>query len=85
MPNYLLLSRSITHAQQMSAALERFGIRAPYFRAPMALTSRGCSYALRLDPSRFADAMARLADRGLQPTGVFYDRGDGQYTEISRY
>ena len=48
MPYYLLLSRSITHAQRMSRVLERAGITARFFRPPMGLTDRGCSYAVRI-------------------------------------
>ena len=48
MPYYLLLSRSITHAQRMSRTLERAGITARFFRPPMGLTDRGCSYAVRV-------------------------------------
>ena len=42
MPYYLLLSRSITHAQRMSRTLERAGITARFFRPPMGLTGPGC-------------------------------------------
>ena len=50
MSYYLLLSRSITHAQRMSRVLERAGITARFFRPPMGLTDRGCSYAACLRP-----------------------------------
>ena len=48
MPYYLLLSRSITHAQRMSGVLERAGITARFFRPPMGLTDRSCGYAVRV-------------------------------------
>jgi len=85
MPYYLLLCRSVTQAQRMSAALERRGIRSPYFRAPMTLSGRGCSYAVRVSSRQYAFAMSVLQGEALRPTGVFFDSGDGVYQEILRF
>lgn len=83
MPYYLLLSRSITHAQRMSAALERAGITARFFRPPMGLTDRGCSYAVKIAPGRIEQALARLRTQGLMPMRAFYVGGDGAPREIT--
>ncbi len=83
MPYYLLLSRSITHAQRMSAALERAGITARFFRPPMGLTDRGCSYAVKIAPGRIEQALARLRAQGLMPMRAFYVDGDGAPREIT--
>ena len=80
MPYYLLLCRSITHAQRMSRTLERGGIRAPYFRPPVGLTDRGCSYAVRV--GTLPEALARLRAENLLPTRVFYAGSDGTFQEI---
>ena len=48
MPYYLLLSRSITHAQRMSGVLERAGITARFFRPPMGLTETSPSLTSKL-------------------------------------
>lgn len=82
MPYYLLLSRSITHAQRMSRTLERAGITARFYRPPMGLTDRGCSYAVRIGEGLLPAAMERLREAGLPPMRVFYAGGDGTYSEV---
>ena len=42
MERYLLVARSITHAQQMMKVLDRAGIRTRVLRASAELTGRGC-------------------------------------------
>ena len=78
----LLLSRSITHAQRMSAVLKRAGIPARYARPPMERTDQGCGYAVYVDAGQAARSMAALREAGLLPTRVFYFR-DGAYQEVS--
>ena len=43
MERYLLVARSITHAQQMMKVLDRAGIRTRVLRASAELTGRGCA------------------------------------------
>ena len=83
MAYYLLLSRSITHAQRMSRTLERTGITARFFRPPMGLTDRGCSYAVRVAPEHFSAAMNWLRSAGVLPMRVFYAGSDGRFSEVS--
>lgn len=83
MPYYLLLSRSITHAQRMSRTLERAGITARFFRPPMGLTDRGCSYAVRVGEGSPPAALRRLREDGLMPMRVFYTGSDGSFSEIT--
>ena len=83
MPYYLFMSRSITHAQRMSRALERVGITARFFRPPMGLTDRGCSYAVRVSANAMPAALQRLQEEGMRPMRVFYDGGDGTFNEVS--
>ena len=83
MPYYLLLSRSITHAQRMSRTLERAGVTARFFRPPMGLTDRGCSYAVKIGGGSLSAAMARLREEGLMPMRVFYAGSDGSLSEIT--
>jgi len=80
---YLLLSRSITHAQRMSRVLERAGITARFFRPPMGLTDRGCSYAVRIGEGSLPAAMERLRSEGLVPMRVFYAESDGSCSETA--
>lgn len=83
MSYYLLLSRSITHAQRMSRVLERAGITARFFRPPMGLTDRGCSYAVRIGEGILPAAMERLRSEGLVPMRVFYAESDGSFSETA--
>ena len=83
MPYYLLLSRSITHAQRMSRSLERAGITARFFRPPMGLTDRGCSYAVRVGADSLPAAMERLRAEGLLPMRVFRAENDGTFSEVT--
>ena len=48
MERYLLVARSITHAQQMMKVLDRAGIRTRVLRASAELTGRGCGYTCLL-------------------------------------
>lgn len=82
LPYYLLLSRSITHAQRMSLTLERVGISGRIFRPPIGLTEKGCSYALRVAAPHFETAMKRLRTMELLPVRIFFTTGDGVYQEI---
>ncbi len=83
MPYYLLLSRSITHAQRMSRTLERAGITARFFRPPMGLTDRGCSYAVRIGREALPEALERLRSEGLAPMRAFYGEDDGSFSEVT--
>lgn len=82
MPYYLLLCRSITHAQRMSRTLERAGITARFFRPPIGLTDRGCSYAVRVGGPYLPAAMGHLRAVNLLPTRIFYENGDGTFSEV---
>ncbi len=82
MPYYLLLSRSITHAQRMSGVLERAGITARFFRPPMGLTDRSCGYAVRVSADRLSAALEQLREGGLWPSKFFFLDG-GAYSELT--
>ena len=78
----LLLCRSITHAQRMSAALERVGVRAWITRPPLGLTNKGCGYAVRISALDQERAMRELSLVRLLPERVFLVTDDGGYREI---
>lgn len=82
MSHYLLLSRSITHAQRMSSVLEKNGIVGGVYRPPLGLTDKGCGYAVRVAEPRFWRAMTKLKEAELLPVRIFYTTGDGAYREI---
>ena len=83
MEHYLMIARSITHAQRMERALSRAGIRAGIFRAPMDLTDgRGCAYAVQIEASRFSAALYAIRGAGLSPVSIFLSNQDG-YQEVN--
>ena len=80
--SYLLLCRSITHAQRMSMALERVGVRGRITRPPVGLTAKGCAYAVRVGAPHYESAMRELTAAQILPERVFFETGDGVYREI---
>lgn len=70
MEHYLLIARSITHAQQMSRALERIGIPARIRRAGANITGRGCGYTLEIGARYLDRAVAALDTPALRPLQV---------------
>ena len=79
---YVLLCRSITHAQRLSATLERVGVRGGITRPPVGLTAKGCSYAVRVGASSYEHAMRVLTAAQVLPERVFLVSDDGAYREI---
>ena len=66
MERYLLVARSITHAQQMMKVLDRAGIRTRVLRASAELTGRGCGYTLEVAERRRHPPPAGRAGRAGQ-------------------
>ena len=81
METYLLIARSVTHAQRMARILESCGIRAGMMRAPAGLSANGCGYAVRIRSEHLASAHACLAKAELRPQGVFASDGT-DYREV---
>ena len=68
MERYLLVARSITHAQQMMKVLDRAGIRTRVLRASAELTGRG--YRLEVAERNYAAAIRRLQDAQVEPVKI---------------
>ena len=68
MERYLLVARSITHAQQMMKVLDRAGIRTRVLRASAELTGRG--YTLEVAERNYAAAIRRLQDAQVEPVKI---------------
>lgn len=82
MERYLLLARSVTHAQQMLRVLDRAGIRTRVLRAGAEITGRGCGYTVEVSARSYAAAIRRLQDAQVKPVRVIRRGGDeGQGTE----
>lgn len=83
MEHYLIIARSVTHAQRMEQALARAGIRAQVFRAPLELTGgRGCAYAVQIGQPYLQRARRAIYGAGLSPISI-YLTGNNGYQEVS--
>ena len=83
MEQYLIIARSVTHAQRMERELRRLGIRAAVFRAPLELTAgRGCAYALAVAPAAIRAALQAIDGMRLRPAAIFFQDGNG-YREVA--
>ena len=83
MNHALILCRSVTQAQRLGRLLATRGIAARMFRAPVGLTERGCSYALRLREEALADAILLMKQHGIWPIKVLRQNGDDSYDEVA--
>ena len=81
MTQYLILCRSLTHAQRSARLLERSAITATVVKAEAGLSTGGCRYAVQLY-RHFNDAIRILRDANMIK-GKIYRRVDGgSYEEI---
>ena len=82
MEHYLLVARSITHAQQMMKTLEQAGIPVRVRRAGHTLTGRGCGYTLDIAAKQYSAAILRLQQSQQTPIKVFKVE-NGRKVEVS--
>lgn len=81
MEHYLLIARSVTHAQRMEKALEEAGVRCAVLRAPAEINRKGCSYAVRIAGNWLAKAREILSAMKVQPIHI-YEKTDQGYKEV---
>ncbi len=81
MTEYLIMCKSLTHAQRCVRLLERRGIMAAVTKAPQSLSNRGCTYAISLK-RKIEEAVQMLRKQELQ-TGKIYRKTNGSYFEVA--
>ena len=81
MNHYLIIYRSVTHAQLAAKRLSRAGIVNQLQRTPAGLTERGCSYALRVPERMATAAIEELRDFSPRYYRIFAQAG-GEYREV---
>ena len=81
MKQYLILCRSVTHAQRCARLLEGVLIRAAVTKAPRELTSSGCGYALLLH-AKLDEALRLLRKKEMSFGRGFERDGDGEYRAL---
>ena len=81
MEHYLLIARSVTHAQRMEKLLRDAGVRGTVLRAPAEVNRKGCSYAVRIDGARLDRARMLLSTAKVPPIHIYEKTEDG-YREV---
>lgn len=79
MEQYLIMCRSLTHAQRSQRLLERSGIVSTLIKAPVSLTKSGCGYALTL--RRHVREAAELLGKAGMLNGKIYVKKDEAWSE----
>ena len=79
---YLIICRSLTFAQRTAAVLDKIGIPAAIQRVPRAISTEGCSHAVKIPQRKLPDALEALARVELTPKHIYITAGDGVYREV---
>ena len=79
---YLIVCRSLTYAQRISAVLARAGISSHILRSPRSISPSGCSHSVKISQRRLADALVVLRRVGLTPERIYITSPDGSYREV---
>ena len=81
MEHYLILARSITHAQRMQRILSGAGVRTQVYRAPRELTESGCAYVLQVAARDLTAALTALRRERMGPIQIYLYQ-QGVYREV---
>lgn len=82
MVSYLILCRSLTHAQRTAHILERSGISSYVMRTPQNISGEGCGYCVRISEKWLTKALVLLKREGLSPKQVYVQREDSTVQEV---
>lgn len=82
MLDYYFTFRSMTAAQQAVAELNKSGLSAYLLRAPRALSSMGCGYAVRIAFQNGQMAASVLRKSGVSFTKCFQMGASGAWKEV---
>lgn len=82
MENYIIMCRSITHAQRGAHLLERANVRVGIVKAPQGASTEGCSYGLRVSGRNMYKALEILKRAGVRFGHVFMLHADGNVSEV---
>ena len=78
---YLILCRSLTHAQRTARLLERAGFTPSIRRTPRELSVNGCGYAVSL-VKNFPQAVELLNRNRMIQGKLYRQAADGSYEEL---
>jgi NADH/NAD ratio-sensing transcriptional regulator Rex len=80
---YYIICRSLTYAQRTATTLQKAGILGTVLRAPKAVATSGCSYAVRISANQLSQSLKKLNQAGLAPLRVYLGEADGEFREVS--
>lgn len=82
MSHYLLMCKSLTYAQRLSRALEKYGISTGIIKAPHGLNTEGCAHCVKITERRFAEAMRAMSAIDVKPKKIFLQSESGEIREV---
>lgn len=82
MVSYLIICRSLTHAQRTARVLERAGISAIVMRPPVSIPEKGCVYCVKISEKRLREALIALNNAGMSPGKIYILYADGTGVEV---
>lgn len=80
---YMIVCKSLTHAQRTASVLERSGVTAHILRSPQQVAESGCSHSVKISQRSLTTALTVLKRAELTPTRLFITEGDNSYREVS--
>ncbi|HHU05631.1 MAG TPA: DUF3343 domain-containing protein [Clostridiales bacterium] len=82
MVSYLIICRSLTHAQRTARVLERAGISAIVMRPPVSIPEKGCVYCVKISEKRLREALIALNNAGMSHGKIYILYADGTGAEV---
>lgn len=79
---YLIMCRSLTHAQRIANGLERAGIPARILRSPAEISPNGCSHSVKIPGRSLTRALTVLNRRRLPYLGIYVSAAEYGYQEV---
>lgn len=79
---YLILCRSLTHAQRTARVLERSGISCHMMRTPKSIAVDGCGYCVKVAENRITRALVSLRQNELSPKQIYIHSQNDTFDEV---
>lgn len=79
---YLIMCRSLTHAQRIANGLERAGIPARILRSPVEISPSGCSHSVKIPGRSLSRTLTVLHRMGLPYLGIYVSAAGYGYREV---
>lgn len=79
---YLLVCRSLTHAQQIMHVLDKSGISTRVLRTPKNVDRDGCGYSVKIDANQKQNAINILLASKMTIKKIYEINMDGSFQEV---